>query len=276
VSLIEVRDLCHAYTLPRSGEVWALRDVSLTINTGEYVAIVGTNGSGKTTLARHLNGILEPTSGAVTIDGLTTTAGDSIAEIRRSVAMVFQSPDDQIVATVVEEDVAFGPENEGLAPEEIEVRVHDSLVAVGMWQHRDRPTDQLSEGQKQRVALAGALAVKPRVLVLDEATSMLDPAGSRAILEILDRMHAEGLTIITITHKMDEAARAGRVVVMHEGGIVADDTPVAVFAGDELDAWGLGRPPIAELVRQIRNDFPGLGPDITDPESLARAIGAPV
>jgi len=274
VSLIETRDLRHAYTLPRSGEVWALRGISLSVESGEYVAIVGANGSGKTTLARHLNGILQPTSGTIAINELSTSDVDSIAEIRKTVGMVFQSPDDQLVATVVEEDVAFGPENAGLPPEEIERRVHDALVAVDMWDHRSRPTHQLSEGQKQRVALAGALAVKPRILVLDEATSMLDPAGSHAMLKILDQLHREGLTILTITHKMVEAARAERIVVMHNGEIADDGSPAVVFAREELATWGLAPPPIAQLVREVKDDFPSLATVNLDPASLARAIGA--
>ncbi len=229
-----------------------MRGINLTICAGEYVAIVGANGSGKSTLARHLNALLLPTRGDVWIDGANTRNAKSMHAIRAAVQMVFQHPDAQLVATIVEEDVAFGPENFGVPEAQLPERVRAALQTVGMWAHRQKAPHLLSAGQKQRVAIAGAIAVQPRVLVLDEATAMLDPAGRNAVLDILRQLHAQGTTIVTITHEMDEAAQAERVVVMSAGRIAMDDTPRRVFAlADELRALSLDVPMVAELAHRL-------------------------
>lgn len=272
--LIRATDLYHDYVLAGGERVPALRGVSLSIDRGEYVAVVGSNGSGKTTLALHLNGILTPTSGEVRVHGLDTADEPSLNRVRQLVSFVFQSPDDQLVATIVEEDVAFGPENLGVAADELEVRIKSALEAVGMWAHRLRPPHQLSAGQKQRVALAGALAMQPRCLVLDEATSMLDPAGSRDVLAIVESMHRRGLTIVTVTHKMEEAIRADRVIVLHRGTIVADGPPAEVLTSDQLPEWGLRPPRISQLAALLRDRFPSLPAGVVSADRLASALGA--
>ena len=240
------------YTYASTPPVDALRGVDLTIRAGEYVAIVGANGSGKSTLARHLNALLLPTRGDVWIDGANTRDAKLLHAIRAAVQMVFQHPDSQLVATIVEEDVAFGPENFGVPEAQLPECVHAALQTVGMWAHRQKAPHLLSAGQKQRVAIAGAIAVQPRVLVLDEATAMLDPAGRNAVLDILRQLHAQGTTIVTITHEMDEAAQAERVVVMSAGRIAMDDTPRRVFArADDLRALSLDVPIVAELAHRL-------------------------
>ncbi|MCX7840297.1 MAG: energy-coupling factor transporter ATPase [Anaerolineae bacterium] len=249
-TLIRVENLHHTYA--STPPIEALRGIDLTIRAGEYVVIVGANGSGKSTLARHLNALLLPTRGDVWIDRYNTRDSSARRAIRAIVQMVFQHPDSQLVATMVEEDVAFGPENFGVPEAELPERVRVALETVGMWAHRQRAPHLLSAGQKQRVAIAGALAVRPRVLVLDEATSMLDPAGRAAVLTILRALHQRGTTIIAITHEMDEATHADRVLVMDAGRIVMDGTPRQVFArDDQLRACGLDVPPIVEVSRRL-------------------------
>ena len=248
--LVRIENLYHTYDGPRPVE--ALRGISLAIREGEYVAIVGANGSGKSTLARHLNALLLPTRGEVWIAGRNTRQATHWREIRRTVQMVFQQPDAQLVATVVEEDVAFGPENFALPEAELPQRVRAALETVGMWAQRQRPPHLLSAGQKQRVAIAGALAVNPRLLVLDEATAMLDPAGRAAVLAIVRQLQAQGTTIIAITHEMDEAAQADRVVVLDAGRLAMDGPPRQVFARvAELRALSLDVPPIADLALRL-------------------------
>lgn len=250
-ALIRIENLHHTYA--GTPPIEALRGIDLTIRAGEYVVIVGANGSGKSTLARHLNALLLPTRGNVWIDQHNTRDASARRAIRTIVQMVFQHPDSQLVATMVEEDVAFGPENFGVPEAELPDRVRTALETVGMWAHRQRAPHLLSAGQKQRVAIAGALAVRPRILVLDEATSMLDPMGRAAVLAILRALHQRGTTIITITHDMDEATHADRVLVMDAGRIVMDDTPRRVFArGDELRACGLDVPSIVEVAQRLR------------------------
>lgn len=252
---IRIRNLMHTYAVAPaalSDAPPALRGVNLDIAAGEYVAIVGANGSGKTTLARHLNALLLPTAGEVWVAGHATRDPAAARAIRAAVQMVFQSPPDQLVATVVEDDVAFGPENFGVPEAELPQRVRAALERVSMWAARSRPPHLLSAGQQQRVAVAGALAVQPRCLVLDEATAMLDPAGRRDLLDLLDGLHAAGVTLITITHVMDEVARAERVVVLHQGQIVFDGPPRAAFAQPALAAWGLLPPPAAQLAQRLR------------------------
>jgi energy-coupling factor transport system ATP-binding protein len=251
-ALIEIRELTHVYQPERAGAVKALRGISLTIGAGEWVALVGANGSGKTTLARHLNALLLPTEGVVRVAGQDTREQSHWRAIRATVGMVFQIPADQIVSTVVEEDVAFGPENLGVPRAELKQRVREALEQVGMWERRNRPPHLLSPGQQQRVAIAGALAMQPKCLVLDEATAMLDPAGRRELWRIVETLHRQGLTIIAITHDMDEAARAQRVIALSQGQAALDATPAEVFADPgRVRALGLELPSLAALGERL-------------------------
>ena len=270
--LIRIANLTYTYAPAGSDPVPALQGVDLTIDAGEYVALIGANGSGKTTLARHLNALLTPTAGDVWIDDLNTRDREAVRAIRSLVGMVFQSPADQIVATVVEEDVAFGPENLGIAEDELPQRVRTALEQVGMWSLRHRPPHMLSAGQQQRVAIAGALAMAPRCLVLDEATAMLDPAGRRDVLRVMDALHQDGMTIVTITHHMEEAVGAERVIVMHRGRVALDGTPAEVFSASDLDVLGLTPPPVVELAQRLRQHWPTLSPGLLTAEALAGAL----
>jgi energy-coupling factor transporter ATPase len=274
LSIIRIEKLTHTYTLPPStgsDPIQALRGIDLEIGAGEYVAIVGANGSGKTTLARHLNALLLPTTGQVWVNGRSTLDAAAVRAIRADVGMVFQSPADQMVATVVQEDVAFGPENLGVPERELSARVRAALERVGMWAERRRPPHLLSAGQQQRVAIAGVLAMNPRCLVLDEATAMLDPAGRRDILAVLDALHRTGLAIVTITHRMEEALRAQRVVVIYKGRVVLDGPPGRVFSSGGLASFGLALPPVIELARRLRLHL-ALPAEILTVEGLADAI----
>ena len=272
LSFIRIEELHHTYHPRGHDPVDALNGVSLEIEAGDYVAVVGANGSGKTTLALHLNAILLPTKGTVEIDGRSTSDPAAVRDIRSRVGMVFQSPEDQMVATVVEEDVAFGPENLGVEQGLLEERVRQSLLRVGMWEERRRPPHQLSVGQKQRVAIAGALAMQPRCLVLDEATSMLDPRGVRDVLGIVEKLHGEGMTIVTVTHRMEEAARARRIVVLHEGSVAMEGSPRMVFADPRITEWRLNAPPLSRLVRRLKARFPRLREDLYEVEELAEEL----
>jgi energy-coupling factor transport system ATP-binding protein len=247
----------------------AVAGVSLSVPAGAFLAVVGANGSGKSTLARLLDGLLVPTAGRVLVDGLDTADPATRWEVRRRVGLVFQNPDNQIVASIVEDDVAFGPENLGMDPARIRRRVDEALEAVGMAGHRRRAPDELSGGQKQRVAIAGALAMEPRVLVLDEPTAMLDPLGRDEVLGVLQRLHRDGLTVILITHHMEEAARAERVVVMEGGRIRADGPPAEVFSRPQPS---LDLPPAAAMARRLRAAGVPLPPGIVTVEALAAAL----
>ena len=245
-------------------EVPALDGVNLSVRRSEYVAILGHNGSGKSTLAKLLNMILVPTVGKIYIDGVDITdesfTEDDVFDIRRKIGMVFQNPDNQLVATVVEEDVAFGPENLGLAREEIRRRVNSSLAMVGMTDYMRHAPHKLSGGQKQRVAIAGIIAMKPEVIIFDESTAMLDPLGRHEVIEIMERLNREeGITVINITHYMEEAARADRVVVINDGRIALDGTAREVFSEvDTLHSMGLEAPQGNELLTELKK----LGLDI--------------
>ena len=212
----------------------ALSDICLTIEDGAFVAIVGHNGSGKSTLAKHINGLLLPSEGTVTVNGMTTNDEANILPIRQTVGIVFQNPDNQIVTTIIEEDVAFGPENLGIPPEEIRKRVDAALDTVGMRDYATRAVHQLSGGQKQRVAIAGMLALRPQILVMDEATAMLDPRGRADFIATLQKLHEQGLTVIMVTQYMEEVTACDRVIVMHKGEIAADGKPEDVFQDLEL------------------------------------------
>ena len=242
----------------KRGMIPALDNVNISIAEGEYVAVLGHNGSGKSTFAKLLNLILTPTVGKIFIDGQDVTAADfsedDVFEIRKKIGMVFQNPDNQLVATVVEEDVAFGPENLGLPREEIRRRVTESLCLVDMQEYTHHAPHKLSGGQKQRVAIAGIIAMKPRVIIFDESTAMLDPLGRREVVGIMERLNREeGITIINITHYMEEAARADRVIVINDGSVALDGTAREIFSRTaELHSMGLESPQGVELVAELR------------------------
>ena len=252
----------------------AVNDVSLDVETGDFVAILGHNGSGKSTFAKQINALLLPTEGTLFIDGKNTKDVEKLWEIRQSAGMVFQNPDNQIVATVVEEDVAFGPENLGFPPEEIRARVESALKAVGMYKHRGKEPHKLSGGQKQRVAIAGILAMKPECILFDESTAMLDPKGRRSIMRIIRKMHDEmGKTVVYITHYMEEAAIADRVIVMEDGKVIDDGTPYEVFSNiEKIRSVGLDVPQSTELAELLREDGMDLPGDILTTEECIAAL----
>ena len=231
-----------------------LKDISLSIDKGDFVALLGHNGSGKSTFAKHMNAILLPSAGTMTVDGIDTKDESQRFTLRSHVGMVFQNPDNQIVATIVEEYVAFGPENLGIPPQEIRERVDDALKAVEMYDYREHAPSQLSGGQKQRVAIAGIIAMRPDCIVLDEPTAMLDPSGRREVMNTIHMLNREyGITIVLITHYMEEAAQANRVVVMDDGKVVLDNTPKEVFSHVEtLKKIGLDVPQVTELAYRLQ------------------------
>ena len=275
-ALIHVRGLVHTYHAGTPEAVAALRGVDLDVHAGECVAVVGGNGSGKSTLAKHLNALLLPTEGRVIVDGFDTADPDATWEIRRRVGMIFEHPDDQLVAAVVEEDVAFGPENLGLPPAEIRSRVAASLHTVGLEALRRRAPHLLSGGQKQRVAIAGVLAMAPKCLVLDEATSMLDPEGQHEVMEVALRLcRSDGLALVLITHAMEEAALADRVVVLAEGRVALEGSPAEVFANeDALRGLRLEPPEIVRLRRGLARDGVPLDAGVLTVDQLVRALTA--
>lgn len=251
-----------------------LKGIDLEIKKGEFVAVLGHNGSGKSTLAKHFNAILCPSSGKVTVNGIDTSDESRIFELRSSCGMVFQNPDNQIVSSIVEEDVAFALENMGVPYEEMRKRVDDSLKAVGMYDYRLHSPSQLSGGQKQRVAIAGVIAMEPKCIILDEPTAMLDPQGRREVMSTIKRMNREkGITIVLITHYMDEAAQCDRVVVMDKGKIILDDTPKGVFSNvEQVKSIGLDVPQVTELVWELRKEGFDIPPDIITEEECADAV----
>ncbi len=263
--MIDVQNASFTYSSSQGRSTSALNDVTLAIDEGEFVALVGRNGSGKSTLAMLMNGLLTPSSGRVLVDGLDTSDPAHVWEVRRRVGMVFQNPDNQIVATRVEEDVAFGPENLGVPPDEIRDRVGRALAAVHMSEFADFEPHLLSGGQKQRVAVAGTLAMESRCLVLDEPTSMLDPAGREEVMATVARLNASArVTIVLVTHRLEEAWRAGRVIVLDEGRVAAEGPPAEVLLSPEdLRLWGLAVPPLVE----VRAALAGRGVDVP-PECL--------
>ena len=241
---------------------------------GEFVALTGMNGSGKSTLAKLLNGLFTPSAGDVLIEGINTRDAERTFDIRRKAGMVFQNPDNQMVATVIEDDVAFGPENVGIPREEIVERVDWALEAVGMSEFRKRSASKLSGGQKQRVAIAGVLAMKPDIIIFDESTSMLDPEGRAEIMEVAKKLNATGITVISITHNMDEAAQADRIIVLRKGRLVMDGTPKEVFASPEVEACGLALPPATELARMLTERGFAFSETVTDEDGLVEGICA--
>ncbi len=266
-----------AYTYPGVDDtpgVAVFKDMNLTVEEGSFVAILGSNGCGKSTLAKHFNSILLPSGGTVHVFGMDTSDEEKLMSIRRTVGMVFQNPDNQIVANVVEEDVAFGPENLGIAGPAIRQRVDNALKQVGMYEYREHAPHLLSGGQKQRVAIAGIIAMEPKCIVLDEPTAMLDPRGRREVMQTISRLNKEkNITVVLITHHMDEAAQAERVVVLHKGGIAADGTPKEVFSQvDLLHSIGLAAPETVELCHTLNQQGLDLPLDRLNYEDCAQLL----
>jgi len=272
--LIEICGLSYFYTGEENFSEQVLNNINLTINDGEFVAVLGHNGSGKSTLAKHLNAILLPSDGAVFVDGVSTSDEEMLWHIRSSVGMVFQNPDNQIVASIVEEDVAFAPENLGVSPDEIRKRVDDALDAVDMTEYKNHSPHMLSGGQKQRVAIAGIIAMKPKVIVMDEPTAMLDPIGRREVMKTIEHLNKEyGITIILITHNMDEAVKAQRVVVIDSGNILIDDVPKNVFKNVEmLKSIGLDVPQVTLLAHKLIENGINISDDILTVDECTQEI----
>lgn len=252
--MISVQNITFAYTREEGAEmVKAIDGVSFEIEPGSFTAVIGKNGSGKSTLAKNLNGLLLPTEGDILVAGYNTKDDAHIWDVRQTAGMVFQNPDNQLVSAIVEDDVAFGPENLGVDPQEIRQRVDQALEAVNMGQFKNKAPHLLSGGQKQRIAIAGVVAMKPRCIIFDEPTAMLDPKGRKEIMAIIDELHQEGITVVLITHFMEEAVRADRVIIMNEGKILLDRTPAEVFAqGQLMKSVNLDVPPIVELADELR------------------------
>ncbi|MBQ9573534.1 MAG: energy-coupling factor transporter ATPase [Acidaminococcaceae bacterium] len=272
--VIETKGLTHVYIDADNNQVTALDEIDLTIMPGEFVAIIGANGSGKSTLARHFNALLLPAEGSVRIHGLDTLDENNLWKIRQNTGMVFQNPDNQIVAAVVEEDVAFGPENIGVPTEELKQRVEDALRAVDMLEYREHAPHLLSGGQKQRVAIAGTLALGSDCIVLDEPTAMLDPKGRKEILNTMLKLNKEQhITVVYITHFMTEAMQADRVIVMSEGKIAFQGTPKEVFSRvEELEKLGLEAPLAAKFAFELRKSGAKIPQGIITNEELAAAL----
>lgn len=274
-TMIQTENLSFQYPgVDNTPGVCVFEDLSLTIEQGSFVAILGTNGCGKSTLAKHFNSILLPGGGKVWVNGIDTSDPDRIMAVRRNVGMVFQNPDNQIVANVVEEDVAFGPENIGVASPEIRRRVDRALRQVGMYEYREHAPHLLSGGQKQRVAIAGIIALEPKCIVLDEPTAMLDPRGRQDVMDTVLKLNREkGITIVLITHHMDEAAQAQRVVVLDKGHIAADGTPGQVFSQTELlHRIGLAAPDTVELCWELNKRGSSLPLDLLNVDECAQAL----
>lgn len=273
-SLIEIKNLKHSYIDTDGNEIHALNGVSLDIYKGEYIAIIGANGSGKSTLARHLNALLLPTEGKCIVAGMDTADDKNLWNIRQHVGMVFQNPDNQIVAAIVEEDVAFGPENIGVPPAEIRTRVDNALAAVGMTEYAKHAPHLLSGGQKQRVAIAGVLALEPDCIVLDEPTAMLDPRGRIEIVNTVKKLNREkNITVVYITHYMEEAMQADRIIAMEHGVIKMQGKPEEIFTKvKELHALGLETPLAAQAAFDLRQEGIKLADGIISNEELTEEL----
>lgn len=271
--IIRLDNVSFSYKINEKTSVSVLKDVSFSIFPGEYVAIIGHNGSGKSTLSKHLNGLLTPGSGDVRVNGFNTKDESKKLNIRKTVGMVFQHPDNQIVATIVEEDVAFGLENIGVPRAEMKKRIDEALEVVKMAEFRKRPPHHLSGGQKQRVAIAGVLAMQPDCIVFDEATSMLDSFGRQEVLQVMRKMNQMGMTIITVTHRMSEAAEADRIIVVEDGQIVMDGTPREIFKYKErLEGLQLDVPAVSQLAEQIHQQFADFSNELIQEEELITEI----
>ena len=271
--LIEIKNVTYEYT--EEDKVYAaVKDISLDIEKGSFTVILGHNGSGKSTLAKLLNGLNKPTSGDVLVDGINTKAEETELTVKRKVGMVFQNPDNQLIASIVEEDVAFGPENLGLEPSQIRKRVDDALKAVDMYEFRKSTPHRLSGGQKQRIAIAGIIAMEPECLVLDEPTAMLDPKGRIEIISTLLRLNKEkGITVVLITHYMEEAEKADRVIVMNDGVVIDDGTPKEIFKNvEKLKAEGLDVPQTTELLYELKLNGFNINTNVISIEEAADEI----
>lgn len=273
-NIIELKKVVFDYTDENDLPVSVLDEILLSIERGSFTAVLGHNGSGKSTMAKLLNGLNKPSSGTVTVNGMDTADEKHEFEVRKTVGLVFQNPDNQIVASIVEEDVAFGPENLGVEPKEIRNRVDEALKSVGMYEYRTHAPFKLSGGQKQRIAIAGILAMQPECIVLDEPTAMLDPRGRSEVIETIQRLNREkGMTIVLITHYMDEAALADRVVVMDGGKVILDGTPMEVFGHvTELKSVGLDVPQPTELVTLLKADGVDIDTDVLDVDQCVEAL----
>ena len=273
-TFIKFDNVSFAYELEDEGVVRAVNDFSLNVPEGQFLAVLGHNGCGKSTVAKLINGILVPNKGKVTVEGMDTSDESKTVDIRRTVGMVFQNPDNQIVATIVEDDVAFGPENLRFDPAEIRKAVDNALKAVGMYEFRKREPHRLSGGQKQRVAIAGVIAMNTKCIVMDEPTAMLDPQGRKEVMDTVMKLNKEfGITVILITHYMDEAVKADRVVVMDGGRIALDGTPKEVFRNvEKMKQLGLDVPQATELAYRLRKMGYKLPDDILDENECAEAI----
>lgn len=273
-TIIKFDNVSFAYELEDEGVVNAVNDFSLEVPEGQFLAVLGHNGCGKSTVAKLINGILVPNKGKVTVEGMDTSDEEKTVDIRKTVGMVFQNPDNQIVATIVEDDVAFGPENLGVEPSEIRKAVDSALKAVGMYEFRKREPHRLSGGQKQRVAIAGVIAMNTKCIVMDEPTAMLDPQGRKEVMDTVMKLNKEfGITVILITHYMDEAVKADRVVVMDGGRIAIDGTPKEVFKNvEKMKGLGLDVPQATELAYRLRKKVFKLPDNILDENECAEAI----
>lgn len=272
--LFDIRHVSHTFETEEGKTFDALKDVTAQIKKGEFTAIIGTNGSGKSTLARHLNALLIPTEGELIVEGMRTSDAGRVWDIRQKVGMVFQNPDNQLVAAVVEEDVAFGPENLGVPPEEIRERVDLALVKVGMTSYRKQAPSMLSGGQKQRVAIAGVLAMKPDCIVLDEPTAMLDPKGRKEVMDTIHELNKkEGITIVLITHFMEEAVTADHILVIDKGVLKMEGTPREIFSqADKVTEIGLDVPVPADLARRLRKKGMAVSEKCMTDEELGEAL----
>lgn len=279
MDMIKVRDLAFEYIRRDDGGNVesinrAIDGVNLDVEKGDFIAILGANGSGKSTLAKHINALLYPTEGAVWVNGLKTSEEKNLLEIRRTAGMVFQNPDNQIIATVVEEDVGFGPENLGIPTEEIWRRVEESLKAVGMLEYRKQSPNKLSGGQKQRVAIAGIMAMKPQCIVLDEPTAMLDPEGRKEVISTVSSLNkSEKITVLLITHHMDEVIHADKVFVMDRGKVVIQGTPREIFSRvDELKKYRLDVPQVTELAYELKKEGLDIPDGVLSVDELVQAL----
>jgi len=281
MKMVKTKDLTYEYVRvletdhgTKEEKVAALKNVNIEINKGDFVAVLGHNGSGKSTFAKHINALVQPTGGTLWVDDMDTKNDELVWEIRQTAGMVFQNPDNQLVATVVEEDIAFGPENMGVEPKEIRKRVDEALATVRMSEYATHTPSKLSGGQKQRIAIAGVLAMKPKCIVLDEPTAMLDPVGRRDVMETIERLNREeGITMILITHYMDEAVRADKVFVIDDGDLVMQGTPKEIFSQVEtLQKYGLDVPQVTEVAYLLRKEGVELPADILTIEEMVGAI----
>ena len=274
-NMIKSEDLVFKYVnAEEQNEKVAINHVSMEVKKGEFLVILGHNGSGKSTMAKHMNALLLPSGGKMYVDGLDTSDIENLWEVRRRAGMVFQNPDNQLVATIVEEDVAFGPENLGVDPKEIRERVDDSLKAVGMYEYRKHAPHLLSGGQKQRIAIAGILAMRPKCIVLDEPTAMLDPSGRNEVMKTIKEVNKKfGITIILITHYMDEAAQADRIIVMDKGEKVMEGVPREIFSQvEKIKSIGLDVPQVTELAYELQKEGVDISTEILNIDEMVNAL----